>query len=379
MEPYIPCPSWLSSFCKSHNIVLKDPETLEDARKKYCNRVVINDFFRNNAHFLQGIKPQLLFNADETTSITTKKFKALSLKRTNMSTISIPKTEPHVTSLLCYNACGYRLKPFIILPAKKKLPQELHDMNAFFCSQKAGWMSKQLFSAFAIFFATSINLYRLELPIELRSETVILLVDNHISRCNAYAAEFLRLHNIRLVTFPAHCTHVLQPFDVGAAASFKLNLSSFKFSKSVIDSSKKLQKEAARVRYLTVSSIINAWNSIPNEVLKISFEASGIYPFNPEIPLNNRFTNQTSTFPGPERHGRINITNKELTSDINRIQLFNYEFNTNFTNVNQIPKPKYSNIYSVLTIPNPTKGFILSKFPALLVKEPDGSYQTITM
>lgn len=44
MEPYIPSVSWHSSFCSNNGIILKDPETIENARKNYCNRKVINDF-----------------------------------------------------------------------------------------------------------------------------------------------------------------------------------------------------------------------------------------------------------------------------------------------------------------------------------------------
>ena len=377
MEPYIPSVSWLSSFCSNNGIILKDPETLENARKNYCNRKVINDFLTQNFQILHTIKPQLLFNADETTSITTKKFKALTLEKTNLSSITVEKNEPHISSLLCYNAAGFKLKPFIVLPKKKRFPEELATMDCFLASQTAGWMTRQLFSAFAVFFVASISLYRLELPPDLRSQTIVLLVDNHISRCNSYAAELFHLHNIKLITFPAHCTHVLQPFDVGVASTFKLNLSSFKISKPVLEKSKKLNKEAARIRYLIISSIVNSWNSIPTEILEKSFYSSGILPWNPEIPKNNSKTNQISTLSGPVRPGKINIANKDLTTDDNRLALFNGEYKTQFTNVGQLPKPAYSKIYSVMAYPNSANGFILSKFPSLLVKQDDGNYKDL--
>ena len=181
--------------------------------------------------------------------------------------------------------------------------------------------------------------YRLELPVELRDKTIYLLVDNHRSRCNFTAVKFLATHNIKLITFPGHCIHVMQPFDVGIASTFKLNISSFRLSNSVRDKASSLN-DTAKARYLTVSSIINTWNSIPFEILQNSFEATGICPFNPNIPLNNPLTN---------KNGRINITNQELTSDQKCLLLYNYEKGTQLINVNHIPSKSYLFIRTILT------------------------------
>lgn len=374
MKTYIPSVNWLYNFCKEHEIILKNPANLEEARKFYCNIAVINSFFQKNLAILNNTDPRLKFNADETSSICSKKFRALVLNRSNMVTVPVPANEPHISTMLCYNAAGHRLRPFIIIPARKNMPDELKDIeDAFITSQSSGWMTTRLFSAYAVFFVAEINKYRLQLPQALRSQTIYLFVDNHLSRCNSFAIEFLRMHNIRLITFPAHCTHVIQPYDVGVASSFKLNMSSFRLSKSIRDKTANFN-DTAKARYITISSIINSWNSIPFEVLQKSFISCGLHPFNPSAVLLNPLTNPNCNAMGPRRRGTIDITNQELTSDANRLLIYNHEKGTNLANASEIPSPTYASVRPLLTSRHDRTGYILSELPALLIKQPDGSF-----
>lgn len=95
-------------------------------------------------------------------------------------------------------------------------------------------------------------------------------------------------------------------------------MTSFRFSTTIKDNVVGLN-DASKARHLTISSIINAWNMIPFEVLQKSFVSSGLYPFNPEIPSNNPLANHSSNVSGPKRRGKINIANQDLTSDQNRL------------------------------------------------------------
>lgn len=81
MITVIPNSGWLSKFCTDHEIHLKNPSSLEEARKFCCNIKVINDFFMKNQAYLKDTDGRLIFNADETSSITTKKYKALVLEK----------------------------------------------------------------------------------------------------------------------------------------------------------------------------------------------------------------------------------------------------------------------------------------------------------
>ena len=333
LKPSIPTDDWLRHFCNNNGIFLQSKDNLEESRRICCNRTTIQKFFDKFGNLLNQTDERLIFNADETSSILSKKFKALVLSKKSIGAISVPPNEPHITSMLCYNVKGFKIKPFIILSDLKKIPDESSELDAFFCSQFSGWMTSHLFSAFCVFFVAEVNKYRLELPDDIRNDQIILLVDNHPSRYTPYAVEFLAMHNIKLITFPSHSTHVLQPFDVGVAYPLKLNISSFKMCKSIRDHAKTITNKTAKARYLTVTSLINSWNSLPYELLKKSFYASGIKPCNPNIPKDNRNTNQNEGSIDGNHQRLIEMTTQLLTSENNILKLHNQEYGTNYTNI----------------------------------------------
>lgn len=114
----------------------------------------------------------------------------------------------------------FQIEPYIILSEVKSTPAEFKNLDAFFASQASGWMTSHLFYAYSAFFAGEINKFRLELPDDIRNKPVILHCDNHPSRFISNDIKFLAQHKIQMITFPAHCTHVLQPFDVSIAYPF---------------------------------------------------------------------------------------------------------------------------------------------------------------
>ena len=64
-----------------------------------------------------------------------------------------------------------------------------------------------------------VDKYKTDLPQDIEDEPTILIVDNHSSRYNSFAIEYLALHNVQLLTLPPHCSHLLQPFDVSIQTS----------------------------------------------------------------------------------------------------------------------------------------------------------------
>ena len=132
--PSYPSPSWLTNFGQSKDIYLKCPNTLEDARNYYCNTTTISNFFNTHSYLFINKDPRLIFNADESSSMSSRKFKALTLNRKNICTVTVSTIEPHISGVFCYNAAGFKLNPMIILPGLKKLQSKLSLFNAFFTS-----------------------------------------------------------------------------------------------------------------------------------------------------------------------------------------------------------------------------------------------------
>ena len=235
-------------------------------------------------------------------------------------------------------------------------------------------MTNKLFVSFCIYFVCCINEYRLTLPRNIQNDRIILLVDNHPSRCNSYAIEFLARHNIDLVTFLPHTTHVIEPFDVCGWGPLKTAISSYKVSNLTKSIAQKFPNEAQRTRYLTISSILNSWFSISLELLRKSFESTGICPLNRSIPLNNRLTNRVVHPAPPGRRANFNIGYKLLTSPQMRISIYNKENNKNIISINQIICPTYKLFYDYLYEDGIVHGINLQNFPPLLISRTPEMY-----
>ena len=122
-------------------------------------------------------------------------------------------------------------------------------------------------------------------------------------------------------------------------------------------------------RYLTVYSMIEAWRSVPSQVLINGFWHSGIYPFNPTKPLSAAYANPHLT--------TSNNNGFLLTSDQNRMILYNNICQNSINSVSNIPKIEYDKIYAQLTTSILTYGRILSYFPGLFVKIGENTYSKV--
>ena len=132
----IPCDSWFYSFCQNNSIVLKNKESLEQSRQECCNQFNVGNFFTKFQNLLFQKDWRLIFNCDETSSISSRKYKSLLLSKKNLATAVVAPSEPQISVMICYSASSYKLDPFVILPGLKNLPNELTDFQAFFASQK---------------------------------------------------------------------------------------------------------------------------------------------------------------------------------------------------------------------------------------------------
>lgn len=108
------------------------------------------------------------------------------------------------------------------------------------------------------FFAHDISKYRLQLPIEIRWDEIVLIVDCHGSRVSSFAIEYLKIFNITLITLPAHTTHILQPFDICVAKSLKSHINKFQYSIFYQFPNITFNSKRAKVRYQTVLAMIDS-------------------------------------------------------------------------------------------------------------------------
>lgn len=342
--------SWFTQFLNKNGIQLKTPEMLEEDRNRFCHSQILIDFYSN---FIANI-PQnghIIFNADETSSTFNEKGKVCVIKG-KRSVKYTEKINYHFTTFACFNALGSKiLKPFIILPSLKNFPVDLNYFkdHAFFVSSSSGWITKDLFTAFAIYFCNEISLFRITQKI---SEDIWLIVDGHRSRINSIAIEYFIKNRVNVLVLPSHTSHVCQPFDVGLASPMKRRIKDFSHSPPAIIQNlmDQYNTQAAKQRILIIYSIINSWWQTATPAnCQASFYATGIFPYNLEKVISNRFVRTTTADDAYPQERGISINSQIITSEEKRIEIASDFYQIPIDNTSQIPQYYYKLIEEYLT------------------------------
>ena len=193
---------------------MRTPENTSIARAQAFNKENINAYFKALGNIMESHKfrPENIYNVDETglSTVQTKPSKILASKgRKQVGTISSAERGQNFTFVCCMNALGQFIPPVHIFP-RKRLKEELMNNaptgSIAFC-QENGWMTSELFERWLEHFIVYAK------P---STETkVLLLLDGHVSHKGLSVLEKARENGVILFCFPAHCTHKLQPLDVG--------------------------------------------------------------------------------------------------------------------------------------------------------------------
>jgi len=86
--------------------------------------------------------------------------------------------------------------------------------------QESGWIDGPTFEEWTKNFINEANELRLKKGT--KDDIMVLFLDGHNSRSSDTAMEMFSKNNIVVITFPAHCTHLIQPLDNGFFAAFKI-------------------------------------------------------------------------------------------------------------------------------------------------------------
>lgn len=213
---------WLKNFMsRNRELSLRKPENTSLSRATSFNLSNVNIFFNNFERALNKIKVtgDRIYNLDETgvtTVLETPKIIAQRGAKQVGQAVSAERGElVTFCAIICAN--GNTVPPVFVYPRTK-------FKDAFFFGAPpgslglankigSGWMNGKLF---------------LEVCKHLQKHTkctvedpIILTLDNHESHCNLEVVMFCKENGICLVTFPPHCTHKMQPLDVGLYGPFK--------------------------------------------------------------------------------------------------------------------------------------------------------------
>ena len=120
--------------------------------------------------------------------------------------------------------------------------------------------------------------------------TRIIFLDGHSSHFSLELLRKARELDIKLIAYPAHCTHILQGLDVVCFAKLKRELA------EEIRSWNESRQQGIRKRDFSGVFGRAYLRAFTPELVKSAWEAVGIYPYNPDIiPLDKLAPSETST------------------------------------------------------------------------------------
>ncbi len=209
------------------------------------------------------------------------------------------ESKEHVTILHLVITGGSQFIPLFVFPLTN-MPTYLEDLvkanKVLVFGQDKGWISLDSFHQYIGEFAKWLPHYRQSIGVK-SDEKFYIFLDAHGSRKNPDMLKLCMDNHIELIGFPSHCTHILQPLDVGIYALFKKHLRSkrrelarveFKFvGKTPSDAGIDRLKQ-------TIAAIEALWMSCSPLNIKMSFERTGLYPWNPERALMNPRTHPST-------------------------------------------------------------------------------------
>eukprot|EP00058_Branchiostoma_floridae_P018305 XP_002603794.1 hypothetical protein BRAFLDRAFT_86625 [Branchiostoma floridae] len=273
-----PSNNWWLSFKKRQGMLLRKPDPLDRARKDAIDESTINDFFTKYKAVMEkyGLTnaPHRIYNADETGfSLDPQKKKIVTFKSLSGAAPSVrPGSRDHITVLECASADGNAIPPLIIF--SKNFPSSAYKLdgppNALYASTSSGFIEAPVFlnwlkSGFHRFAS--------------QERPVLLLADQHSTHITFEVLEFAITHDIIILTFPPHATHILQPLDAKAGPFLAMKT---KFT-TVIH-----HLTVAKPNfYVTKTSFPRIYRTVREEALTMAavrrgFKKTGIFPVNPD-------------------------------------------------------------------------------------------------
>jgi DDE superfamily endonuclease len=199
-----------------------------------------------------------------------------------------------------------------ILPELQNFPAGLntivHELS--WTSTSSGWINDAVYELWVdkIFIPYLDILRTLH---DAKDAPALLWIDGHGSRASPIARDHLEKAGVTMVVIPAHTSHVMQPLDCGVNREFKNQLRRAYLhpkSSSIPEVRRALMEAAVKAHYRAVFP----------EIVRASFRRAGVFPWNPDLILNDPTKVRTDVSDTPAHNttsaGSRQISGKVLVS-----------------------------------------------------------------
>ncbi|XP_068990461.1 uncharacterized protein [Neodiprion pinetum] len=213
-------PDWLSAFSKRNpKLSIRAPEATSLSRATSFNKTNIDNFFHKlgDTVLKYNLPPSRIWNLDKTGVTTVQNPKKIIAQKGIKQVGAVVSAERGtlVTVEMAVSASGNTIPPMFVFPRLKFKDIFIRDgpPESIGAGNSSGWMTATEFMIYMDHFVKHVK--------PTLSEPVLLLLDNHCSHIDINVVEKAKANGVIMLSFPPHCTHRLQPLDVGVYGPFK--------------------------------------------------------------------------------------------------------------------------------------------------------------
>ena len=184
--------------------------------------------------------------------------------------------KPVNTTLLTYiSAGGLAMPPVVIFKGSKVDPdwREAAPSGYVIRALKSGYIQSKLFAEYGEKFIQFLKEKKLD-----KNGKHLLLLDSRSSHSfNLHFMQYMKVHDVEVLCFPPHCTHLMQLLDNvpfgGLKKAYQREILDYNFRFSA--------KKLLKLEFFRV--LVPAYTkSMSEKAIKAGFEKCGIYPVNPK-------------------------------------------------------------------------------------------------
>jgi hypothetical protein len=257
--------SWLTSFCKRHEISFSRPLQISTGSKlrqeSPCISSAINEWMENLPALTEGYSSSDIFNIDEI-GIYYKKDTCRNYVSSKYRSSSGKKRKSRISVLLGLNAAGSEKLPLLIV-TKSHQDQKNIRMLKF---NRSGWLTTEIFHDYMI---------NVDEKMRKNNRKILVFLDN--CAIHRRTLKHQGFTNVKCVPLPALTTSFLQPIDLGISKVLK-QFYHEKLLDHLTSNLKNNNKCVANIP-VPITNVVKwlrqSWKQITPEVVINSFQKAG--------------------------------------------------------------------------------------------------------